>query len=416
MKEQPNSISHGNLTGAQQLLLLCVDRMPFAYILWGPDLLVREWNAAAVRIFGWSTEEARGKAACELMLKGPGGDADCLQEAFCSTTGDTTLTICRGVNKEGRELVCEWHNTGLRDASGNQLGVISMVHDVTGRDTAERELRDSKKLFQTIIDSEPECVKLLNRDGSLIMMNRAGLDMIEAGSLEEVKGKSVCPLIDAPHRDLFMQMTERVFRGETGTITFEMTGLHGRKLWLETHAVPLRNDKDEIIALLGITRDVTERKQAEEVLKKERDFTNAVLDTVGSIVLVLDRTGRIVRFNRTCELISGYRADEVVGRFVWDLLIPPEQVEVVKAVFQNLVSGMFPNRYENSWLAKDGTRKMIAWSNTALLAPDGSVEFVIPTGIDVTERKRLEDQLRQSQKWSRSAPWPAASPTTSTIS
>jgi signal transduction histidine kinase/CheY-like chemotaxis protein len=88
----------------------------------------------------------------------------------------------------------------------------------------------------------------------------------------------------------------------------------------------------------------------------------------------------------------------VVGRFVWDMLIPPEQVEGVKAVFNNLVSGMFPNRYENYWVAKDGVRKLISWSNTALLAPDGSVEFVIPTGIDLSERKRLEDQLRQSQK------------------
>jgi signal transduction histidine kinase/CheY-like chemotaxis protein len=70
----------------------------------------------------------------------------------------------------------------------------------------------------------------------------------------------------------------------------------------------------------------------------------------------------------------------------------------VKKVFSNLVSGMFPNRHENYWIAKDGARKLIAWSNTALLGPDGSVEFVIPTGIDLSERKRLEDQLRQSQR------------------
>ncbi|OGW40818.1 MAG: hypothetical protein A2010_13295 [Nitrospirae bacterium GWD2_57_9] len=145
-------------------------------------------------------------------------------------------------------------------------------------------------------------------------------------------------------------------------------------------------------------QQVTGRKEADEVLRKERDFTNAVLDTVGSIVLVLDRTGKIVRFNRACEEVSGYTAQEVIGQYVWDLLIPPEQMEGVKGVFRNLVAGMFPNRYENYWVAKDGSRKLIDWSNTALLAPDGSVEFVIPTGIDITERKRLEAQLRQSQK------------------
>jgi PAS domain S-box-containing protein len=398
-EEQINPIPPaGRLPDVQQLLNLCIDRMPFAYILWGPDLRVREWNAAAVRIFGWQREEARGKEARELMLRAPDSHPDRLQQAFCSAGSETTLTVCSGANREGKRILCEWHNTGLRDAAGNGLGVLSMVHDVTDRERVEQELRDSRKLFQTIIDSEPECVKLLNRDGTVIMMNRAGLDMLQAGSLDQVKGQSVCPLITPGHREAFMQVTEQVFRGETGSLTFEMTGLRGRKLWLETHAVPLRNDQDEVTALLGITRDVTGRKDAEEVLKKERDFTSAVLDTVGAIVLVLDRTGRIVRFNRTCEEVSGYKAEEVLGKFVWDLLIPPEQIEGVRAVFSNLVAGMFPNRYENYWMARDGSRKLIAWANTALIGPDGSVEFVIPTGIDVTERKRLEEQLRQSQK------------------
>ncbi len=261
----------------------------------------------------------------------------------------------------------------------------------------EIELSESRTL-QTIIDTEPECVKLLNADGTLILMNRAGLDMLQVDSLDQVKGQSVYPLVLPEYREAFRKLTEEVFQGKTGTLVFEMTGVKGRRLWLDTHAVPLRNDKNDIVALLGITRDVTERKRTEDVLKRERDFTAAVLNTVGSMVLVLDREGTIVRFNRTCEEVSGYAFDEVRGRHVWDFLIPPEQVEAVRNVFRNLTSGMFPSKYENYWIAKDGRRKLIAWSNTALLGEDGSVEYVIPTGIDITEHRRLEDQLRQSQK------------------
>jgi len=162
--------------------------------------------------------------------------------------------------------------------------------------------------------------------------------------------------------------------------------------------VPLRNDRDEIIALLGITRDVTESRKAVEALKKERDFTSTIFDTVASMVLVLDREGKIVRFNHTCEEVSGYTFEEVRGRFVWDFLIPPEQLDGVKNVFKHLAAGMFPNKHENYWIAKNGQKRLIAWSNTALLDKDGSVEYVIPTGIDITERKRLEEQLLQSQK------------------
>ncbi len=383
--------------GASRLLALSIERMPLAYILWNAELRVLEWNPAAEQLFGWSAVEARGRNAGDLMAAQNGTCPEPLRAAL-SGKGETVRSVCETGSKGGSLLVCEWYNTVVRDAAGNVTGVLSMVNDISGRDQAEQELQLSRKLLQTIIDSEPECVKLLNADGTLIMMNRAGLDMIQADSLEQVKDQCVCPMITDEHRTAFMDLTAEVFRGGSGTLAFEMIGLHGRKLWLETHAVPLRNDNDEIIALLGITRNITESKKTEEVLKKERDFSTAVLDTVGSIVLVLDREGRIVRFNRTCEEVSGYKAAEVLGKYVWELLIPPEQVEGVKTVFKNLVSGMFPSKYENYWIARDGTRRLIAWSNTALLAPDGSVEFVIPTGIDVSERKKLEDQLRQSQK------------------
>lgn len=174
--------------------------------------------------------------------------------------------------------------------------------------------------------------------------------------------------------------------------------LNGKERYIVFDAAPVFDGSGRLVVAVETLHDVTERKRAEDILKKERDFTNAVLDTVGAIVLVLDNTGRIVRFNRACEEVSGYRAAEVIGKFVWELLIPPEQVEGVKKVFTNLTSGLFPNRYENEWMARDGSRKLIAWSNTALLGPGGAVEYVIPTGIDITEHKRLEEQLRQSQK------------------
>jgi two-component system, cell cycle sensor histidine kinase and response regulator CckA len=273
-------------------------------------------------------------------------------------------------------------------------------NDAMNRTQVETALSESKKFLQTIIESEPECVKLVASDGTLIMMNRAGLEMIQVDSLEQTRGKSLYSLILPEYREAFRQLTAEVFQGKSGTLSFEMTGVKGRRRWLETHAVPLRNDKDEIIALLGITRDVTEQKKVEEDLKKERDFMSAVLNTVGAIVLVLGRDGRIIRFNHACEVVSGYTFEEVQGRFVWDFLIPPEQVEGVKKVFGALTSGMFPNKYENYWVAKDGQRKLIAWSNTAILAADGSIEYVIPTGIDITEHRKADSALLEEKKFS----------------
>jgi PAS domain S-box-containing protein len=134
------------------------------------------------------------------------------------------------------------------------------------------------------------------------------------------------------------------------------------------------------------------RVQTQEALQGERDFISAVLDTAGSLVVVLDCQGHVVRFNRACERITGYSFDEVRGRLLWELFLVPEEVEPVKAVFDELRAGQFPNEYENHWLTKDGRRRLIAWSNTALLSADGTVEYVIGTGIDITQRRQAEAQ------------------------
>ncbi len=123
-------------------------------------------------------------------------------------------------------------------------------------------------------------------------------------------------------------------------------------------------------------------------------FAHAILDITSLIVVVLSHDGSISEFNRTAERVTGYTFEEVRGRRVWDLFIIPEEVEPVKGVFQQLQAGMFPNAYENFWLAKDGTRRLIAWNNTALLDDEGQVCYVIGTGVDITERRRAEDELR----------------------
>lgn len=392
--------SSGQASAAQQLSNIVFDRMPMGYIIWDRSFHVKEWNPAAEKIFGWSAGEARGKHAFELFV--PASAQPQVNEIWARLThGDEpNKSVNQNTSKDGRTLTCEWYSTPLRDASGKVSSVLSLVHDITERKQLERDLSESKKYLQTIIDTEPECVKLVAADGVLIMMNPAGLAMIQADSFEQVRGKSIFSIVLPEYRDAFEKLTAEVFKGKPGNLTFEVTGIRGRRLWLDTHAVPLRNEKEEIIALLGITRDVTGQRMAGEDLRKERDFMSAVLDTVGAIVLVLDRDGRIIRFNHACEEVSGYRFEDVQGRFVWDFLIPPEQVDGVRGVFNNLVSGMFPNKYENHWVAKDGQRKLIAWSNTALLDKAGAIEYVIATGIDISARRQAEEALLQEKNFS----------------
>jgi PAS domain S-box-containing protein len=121
-----------------------------------------------------------------------------------------------------------------------------------------------------------------------------------------------------------------------------------------------------------------------------------VLSTAGGLVVVLDREGRIVRFNKACEQLTRYSFEEVQGKHFWNLFLIPGEVEPVKAVFAELRSGNFPKEHENYWVTKDGSRHLIIWSNTALLDHEGSVEYVIGTGIDITKRRKAEEALQKA--------------------
>ncbi len=134
-----------------------------------------------------------------------------------------------------------------------------------------------------------------------------------------------------------------------------------------------------------------------EQVRHERDLLAAVLDHAGALVTVLDRQGRIVRFNRACEQLTGYRPEEVIGRPIWDLFLLPEEAEAVRAVMADLIARAGPNRHENYWRTREGALRLIDWTNTVLLDESGAVEHLVGVGIDVTERREAERALRESQ-------------------
>ncbi len=134
-----------------------------------------------------------------------------------------------------------------------------------------------------------------------------------------------------------------------------------------------------------------ELRKREDRARREMEFTKAILDTAGALIVVLDKEGRIVRFNRTCEQLSGYQAHEVLGRDIRSVLFPEEDSQSDREIFQELCAGQFPERFENEWLTKDGSRIRVSWSNTCLRDEQDALDLVICTGLDITELSLLEN-------------------------
>jgi PAS domain S-box-containing protein len=180
---------------------------------------------------------------------------------------------------------------------------------------------------------------------------------------------------------------------------YRITHKTGRILWLQSREQIICDSHGHVDFISGVFFDITQQKETETALQNERDFIAALLDTVGALVMVLDRKGRIIRFNQACEKITGYSFQEVKNRPFWEIFLVPEEIEAVKKVFKKLKTTAMPSTYENYWRNKDGSRRMIAWSNTTLCNRDNTVAYIIASGIDITEEQRLrrESEYRLQQ-------------------
>lgn len=161
------------------------------------------------------------------------------------------------------------------DSNGDVSGVMTIGRNVTAQRRFEEALRESESRLRAIWDAEPECVKLVARDGTLLNMNAAGLRMVEALSCEQVVGGNILRLVAPEHANAFRQHIDDVFQGNDRELAFEIIGLQGTRRWMETHAVPLRNADGTVTAMLAITRDVTGRRNADEnIRQRERELAH----------------------------------------------------------------------------------------------------------------------------------------------
>lgn len=178
--------------------------------------------------------------------------------------------------------------------------------------------------------------------------------------------------------------------------------VEGRTIELEADYPPLQKRFEVRFyphkeGLCAYFRDRSESAESARMeLHQERDFLAAVVNAIPNLVVILDRQGRIVSFNQACETTTGYSFAEVQGLYVWERLVVPEEIESIKRVFENLRSTATPQEYINDWVTKNGDRRAIAWSNTLLRDAQGEMEYIIGTGLDISDRYAAEAALRQS--------------------
>jgi PAS domain S-box-containing protein len=280
----------------------------------------------------------------------------------------------------------------------------------------------SKDFLRALVETTPECIKVVAPDGRLLQMNPAGLKMIEAQSWESVDGACTFDLIAPEHKIVWREHHERVCRGENLSWQFDIVGLNGGRRKMETHAVPINLD-DGSVGQLAITRDISARVEAERSLQSanealeekvgertreleaalerlqqsERSFALLVGSVTDYAIFMLDPDGQVVSWNAGARRIKGYEAGEIVGRHF--SCFYTEEDRKANLPMTGLATVARDGRLETEgWrVRKDGSR---FWANVIIDAMHHGgrlVGFVKITRY-ITEKRAAEAQLRQAQK------------------
>ena len=256
---------------------------------------------------------------------------------------------------------------------------------------AEEALREGETRLRTIIETEPECVKVLSPDAVILEMNAAGLAMIEADDPAQVIGHSCMSIIAEEHRAAYRALLEQVLRGGRGALEFEIVGLRGTRRWLETHAAPLPKSYGFPMCMLTVTRDVSERKRTEQALRDSELRYRTLFERNLAGVFRSTIAGRLVDCNDAFASIFGYSRDQMLALPAHDFYFhPSERDEFINLLFER---GSLSN-FELRMRRADGCPVWVLENVSVLSGPDGSPAFIEGTLIDITERNKAEEQLR----------------------
>ena len=382
-----------------QRLTYHVDHSPLAVIEWGPDMRLTRWSGAAERIFGWTAAEVLGKRMEDFRWIHAGDEPQVAEVSADLQTGTNPhrSPANRNYRKDGSVVECEWHNSSLVDGAGKLRSILSLVLDVTERKQAETALRESEERFRSLVEGVTDhAIFMLDPEGRVTSWN-AGAERINGYHADEIVGRHFSCFYGP--EELAQGTPAQHLREAAKAGQFQAEGWRVRKggsrFWADVILTALHDDAGNLRGFAKVTRDTTERRRAEEVVRVSQARLAGIVGSAMDAIISVDADQRIVLFNAAAERMFGCPAAEALGQPL-DRFLPPRH----RDRHREHVRG-----FETTGKT---TRRMDALGVLSALRTDGQ-EFPIEVSIsqvevtgqklftailrDITERKRAKEAL-----------------------
>ena len=362
------------------------------------------WNTAAEELTGYTREEVIGNPQVhEWLYPDP--------EYRVWVQARTRRAMDRGEPVDGIEAVIrckdgnrrrtKWHARPMRDMSGRPGGLVALGWDVTEKREADRSIHELTQFLQGVIDNANVWMDVLDRDGNVVIWNKAA-EQISGYAKEEVVGNNriwewLYP--DRAYRaGIMARATEIIEQGKAieghETIIRRKDGQRRRISW---NSRQLLDPKGQPAGSIAMGRDVTERRQAEDQLRQSRERLEHIINNTSDIIFQIDTNGNYIFGNAAAEAVTGYPLDELMGMNMSRLLAPEYRKPVFERLARRLRGEPLEQPYHFDFIRKDGRRATLELTTAGIWQGDDLVG-VQGMARDVTERERADRALRESQE------------------
>ncbi|MFB2919777.1 PAS domain S-box protein [Aerosakkonema funiforme] len=383
------------LRNALQKLTFHVENSPLAVVEWDRDFRISWWSKEAERVFGWSAVEVIGKKfyEWEFIYNEDIEDVNSVINNLINGISESNTSHNRNYTKNGDVIYCEWYNSALLDESGNLVSVLSLVLDVTERKRAEEERHRREQEFKALAENSPDIIARIDRGFRHVYVNRA---------IEKATGMPPEVFIGKTHAELgfpkeiytdWQTCIKEVFEtGTDKTWEFNFPTPNGTRYY-QTRLVPELAMDGSIESALAITTDVTEYKLTEQSLRQSEARFRSVFESKMIAMGFWDKNGYVTDANDAfLELIGYSRSDLSAKKLHWKDITPPEYIAREAQKSKDISQFGSCGTYEKEYIRKDGSYVPVLLGGACFEDTlSGGVFFAI----DLTERKKLENRLRQ---------------------
>jgi PAS domain S-box-containing protein len=303
-------------------------------------------------------------------------------------------TISEGVHltKGGRRIPVEI-STYVFELNGKPTR-LSTVRDITERKGAEARLH----LLSKALESAANAIVITDRGGTITWANPA-FSKLSGYRLEEALGRKPSLVKSGEHDQAFYQtLWETVLAGRVWSAEMINRRKDGSLYTEENTITPVSNEQGEVTHFIAVKQDITERKRAEATLRQKEEYFRALTEQATDVTTLLNADGTIRYDSPSVERVLGYKPDELIGRSVFDLIHPEDLARAQQALAESVLTPGSTTRIETRLRHKDGSWRVVEASTRNLL-DDPSVRGIIINSRDVTERRRLEEDLRESSQF-----------------